>query len=61
MLQPLYGHARARNPDQTNKQNCVCVSNAEKVGKYFTNKNKKKIRRGGKFKEIINDEWIIHD
>ena len=55
-----YGQARARNPDQTNKQNCICVSNAEKVRKYFTNKNKK-IRRGEKYKEIINDEWIIHD
>ena len=45
---------------QTNKTAQVCVSNAEKVRKYFTNKNKNK-RRGEKYKEIINDEWIIHD
>ena len=40
---------------QTNK-----TAYAEKARKYFTNKNKK-IRRGEKYKEIINNEWIIHD
>ena len=42
MFQTLYGHARAQTPDQTNKQNCICVNNAEKVRKYFTKNPKTK-------------------